>query len=254
MTTHKTIRSLRRNDPCWCGSDKKYKKCHMRKDEELEHKAQGDYEYPLWALSQMRNDQLSAELPSLDNQAILTRIKKLGAKRPEQLDELLGAGSLVYLSAVELYSELEGFERMEGPADMPRWGMMEEQQLMTLIEAYARRNYPNLPHYIDLYTQLGVLTERLDENPPATERRELTARIVTFMLDTLEPAQGELPVQIEAWEMSFEADAMYYITALLDEAQNPAFLRAHADLIERVHATFKAYPPFAQRLTDMESE
>jgi preprotein translocase subunit SecA len=25
---------LGRNDPCWCGSGKKYKQCHMRKDEQ----------------------------------------------------------------------------------------------------------------------------------------------------------------------------------------------------------------------------
>ena len=24
---------LGRNDPCWCGSGKKYKKCHMKEDE-----------------------------------------------------------------------------------------------------------------------------------------------------------------------------------------------------------------------------
>ncbi|MBN1563106.1 MAG: SEC-C domain-containing protein [Anaerolineae bacterium] len=23
-----------RNDPCWCGSGKKYKKCHLREDQE----------------------------------------------------------------------------------------------------------------------------------------------------------------------------------------------------------------------------
>ncbi|MGB9871152.1 MAG: SEC-C metal-binding domain-containing protein [Anaerolineae bacterium] len=23
-----------RNDPCWCGSGKKYKNCHLRQDEE----------------------------------------------------------------------------------------------------------------------------------------------------------------------------------------------------------------------------
>jgi preprotein translocase subunit SecA len=26
-------RSLGRNDPCWCGSGKKYKHCHMRQDQ-----------------------------------------------------------------------------------------------------------------------------------------------------------------------------------------------------------------------------
>lgn len=26
-------RSVGRNDPCWCGSGKKYKKCHLHEDE-----------------------------------------------------------------------------------------------------------------------------------------------------------------------------------------------------------------------------
>jgi hypothetical protein len=28
-----------RNDPCWCGSGKKYKKCHMREDQEQDRQA-----------------------------------------------------------------------------------------------------------------------------------------------------------------------------------------------------------------------
>ncbi len=27
------IPKLGRNDPCWCGSGKKYKRCHLEKDE-----------------------------------------------------------------------------------------------------------------------------------------------------------------------------------------------------------------------------
>lgn len=27
------IPNLKRNDPCWCGSGKKYKKCHMASDD-----------------------------------------------------------------------------------------------------------------------------------------------------------------------------------------------------------------------------
>jgi hypothetical protein len=30
---------LRRNDPCWCGSGKKYKKCHLDKDEKEKYEA-----------------------------------------------------------------------------------------------------------------------------------------------------------------------------------------------------------------------
>ena len=28
-------RKLERNDPCWCGSNKKYKHCHMQFDEKI---------------------------------------------------------------------------------------------------------------------------------------------------------------------------------------------------------------------------
>jgi hypothetical protein len=30
---------LGRNDPCWCGSGKKYKKCHMQSDEKKRSRA-----------------------------------------------------------------------------------------------------------------------------------------------------------------------------------------------------------------------
>jgi preprotein translocase subunit SecA len=31
-----SAQSLGRNDPCWCGSGKKYKRCHMREDEQAQ--------------------------------------------------------------------------------------------------------------------------------------------------------------------------------------------------------------------------
>jgi SEC-C motif len=31
---------LGRNDPCWCGSGKKYKKCHMAADEPIRQREQ----------------------------------------------------------------------------------------------------------------------------------------------------------------------------------------------------------------------
>jgi len=33
QTVRKTGPQLGRNDPCWCGSGKKYKNCHMKSDE-----------------------------------------------------------------------------------------------------------------------------------------------------------------------------------------------------------------------------
>ena len=37
-------RDIGRNDPCWCGSGKKYKKCHMAEDKAAERQrvARGD--------------------------------------------------------------------------------------------------------------------------------------------------------------------------------------------------------------------
>ena len=40
MTTRRqqlTDKKIGRNDPCWCGSGKKYKHCHMRHDEREQH-------------------------------------------------------------------------------------------------------------------------------------------------------------------------------------------------------------------------
>ncbi len=31
---HEPARDISRNDSCWCGSGKKYKKCHLHEDEE----------------------------------------------------------------------------------------------------------------------------------------------------------------------------------------------------------------------------
>lgn len=47
---------LKRNDPCWCGSDKKYKKCHMAFDEKLETYRKEGYEIPERRLILNEND------------------------------------------------------------------------------------------------------------------------------------------------------------------------------------------------------
>lgn len=38
------LKDTGRNDPCLCGSGKKYKKCHLREDEEAEHKLRAEQE------------------------------------------------------------------------------------------------------------------------------------------------------------------------------------------------------------------
>ena len=38
------LKQTGRNDPCPCGSGRKYKKCHLREDQEAEHKLQLEQE------------------------------------------------------------------------------------------------------------------------------------------------------------------------------------------------------------------
>ena len=45
-----------RNDACWCGSGKKYKKCHLAIDEQLQHLYEQGREVPARALLKTRED------------------------------------------------------------------------------------------------------------------------------------------------------------------------------------------------------
>ena len=38
--------TLNRNDHCWCGSNKKYKQCHLQFDEKIEHYQRNGAEVP----------------------------------------------------------------------------------------------------------------------------------------------------------------------------------------------------------------
>ena len=46
---------LERNDPCWCGSGKKYKKCHADFDEKIERFARAGAEVPPHEIIKHRN-------------------------------------------------------------------------------------------------------------------------------------------------------------------------------------------------------
>jgi len=58
------IRNLGRNDPCWCGSGKKYKNCHLREDETARARAASKSNLMQWlndyALRQFEKDFKSA--------------------------------------------------------------------------------------------------------------------------------------------------------------------------------------------------
>ena len=41
-----TMKKISRNDPCWCGSNKKYKKCHLQFDEKMKQLKMQGYKIP----------------------------------------------------------------------------------------------------------------------------------------------------------------------------------------------------------------
>ena len=45
-TVNQKIEKIERNAPCWCGSGKKYKTCHMQFDEKLKKFAMAGYIVP----------------------------------------------------------------------------------------------------------------------------------------------------------------------------------------------------------------
>lgn len=69
---HKRLKSTGRNDLCFCGSGKKYKKCHMNEDEQMEHEEFKKREEALKA------EREASELENEDSKASENSIRKKG--------------------------------------------------------------------------------------------------------------------------------------------------------------------------------
>ncbi len=67
---------LNRNDPCWCGSQKKYKKCHLRLDDKLEQLKQQGKKIPTHKM--IKNDKQieGIKKAALVNSGLLDYIEK----------------------------------------------------------------------------------------------------------------------------------------------------------------------------------
>lgn len=77
-------KDIGRNDPCWCGSGKKYKKCHLRKDEE-EHREERDarereHERARVERLASRHPELEASLHALDAPSFIEAALHMGGE------------------------------------------------------------------------------------------------------------------------------------------------------------------------------
>lgn len=84
---------IERNDSCWCGSGKKYKKCHMDFDDKLKRFEGKGFAIPNISLLKTKEDIEGIRKAGNINKEIFSRLKevvKVGAKT-EDIDDLVAA-------------------------------------------------------------------------------------------------------------------------------------------------------------------
>ena len=63
-----------RNDPCWCGSGRKYKQCHMAFDQKLDHLASQGHIVPRRDLIKTQEDIVMIREAAKVNRAVLDEV------------------------------------------------------------------------------------------------------------------------------------------------------------------------------------
>ena len=75
-TVNQKIEKIERNAPCWCGSGKKYKTCHMQFDEKLKKFAMAGYIVPDRSLIKTPAQVEGIKKSSVINRACLDNVGK----------------------------------------------------------------------------------------------------------------------------------------------------------------------------------
>lgn len=157
MTPEKTGR----NDPCPCGSGKKYKKCCLKLDRTLNAPGALDRDSIMESMRQMqdrfakqrvREGEVREEVARRGFPAIFEELRTLGATHPEEDLEELFASDRTGASEIELSTELRGL----GKDERRDWSFVKEGVAAELIKLYARRAHPDIALWSDI-------SDRLDE-------------------------------------------------------------------------------------------
>jgi uncharacterized protein YecA (UPF0149 family) len=72
--------NIRRNEPCWCGSGKNYKKCHLAADEKLAVNSRQVSGLPARDIFEIRDSILSSR--QIRSEAVQPDARPRGARRP----------------------------------------------------------------------------------------------------------------------------------------------------------------------------
>lgn len=92
MNFHERLKNTKRNDPCPCGSEKKYKKCHLQKDEEANHKELLKHQEELEAqMKEKKNDKGETEKKKDERKkdhSIFKAVPKHKMKKSEKLSNI----------------------------------------------------------------------------------------------------------------------------------------------------------------------
>lgn len=82
---------LDRNDPCWCGSGKKYKKCHMEFDEKIREYELKGFEVPDRSLLKLPKDVEGIKRSAVINMAVLDEVgdKIRAGMTTQEIDDIV---------------------------------------------------------------------------------------------------------------------------------------------------------------------
>lgn len=154
-----------RNDPCPCGSGKKYKKCCQPKDEAAEHEEL----FKEQAKREERNAARGAELQRMKEQAIA---------------ELLG-------NAHDIAEEDDDLTKASNAAvDLVQAGKLDE------AEAAARDLIARYPEVHDGWDRLGMIYEAKGENKTAADCYRKALAIIRESPQQYEPEFGNAFVEL----------------------------------------------------------
>jgi len=153
-----------RNDPCPCGSGKKYKKCCLLKEEAEEGKV------------------IAEEQAAREERTAARRLEERQAK---------AAFIERFLAANEVDEELEELTAASNAAvDLVKAGKLEE------AEAAARGLLENFPHVHDGWDRLGMVHEARGENKQAADCYRKALDIIRSQPECYEPAFANVFVKL----------------------------------------------------------
>ncbi len=242
-----------RNEPCHCGSKKKYKKCHLRQDQEADEARRQagparqqhayDVEAAMERMARLEAQQKAydAQIATLSDEEILRQLEALGALNPmAQLDAMIV--SRKFSGGIDILYMFDGIENGDTIKNMD-----DEMFGADLVDEYWRRHHPDVPHISPIRERLDALHLQYEESTTDHARR-LEAAIEswrTIIPLFLEP-HGTIALA-SRWEGTWDVALDWHAEQLVDAAHHMGGLRdEHQDVVDALRHFFAQEPRLSE--------